>query len=97
MKNKIVITYPNGKVQTEIYTTDGVTLTDIHRQELSDVDILFKLKSKKFYTNFSGSWELTIPDQHKVFVDNKFITVIDMTIAYMHERDTPDWMDNYII
>ena len=97
MKNTLEIKTINGVVHTTILTTDGVTVTEKHREWLSDEQVLEMLQKKKFYQNFKGSWQITFPQEHRTFLDSKFDKVISSALRYIFERDNPSFCDDYIV
>jgi hypothetical protein len=68
-----------------------------HREWLDDEKVLEMLRAKKFYQKFKGSWQLTFPQEHRVFQDSTFDKIINSALCYIFERDNPSFCDDYII
>ena len=97
MKNTLEIRTVNGVVETVIVTTDGVTVTEKHREWLSDEQVLEMLQKKKFYQHFKGTWQISFPQNYRVFQDPDFDKVVGAALRFIYERDNPSFCDDYIV
>jgi len=84
------------RFRTVIVTLDGIEFMELHREGLSDGDVLRKLDAQR-YSRMPGEWMLTIPREHKVFRDPDFKKVIASALSYFWDRDHPEEMDDYFV
>ena len=88
MNNKLSITtLPDGRVKTEILTSDRVLCMEIHRIGLSDAKVLTRLLEKKFYQHFSGEWYITFIDTHHAIHKPTFEVLVGAAQDYIFRRD----------
>jgi hypothetical protein len=81
-----------GRIRTFITFVDSSTLMELHRQGLTDQQVLLKF-NQQYYKHHPGSWMITFPREHKVFKDNDLGQAIMMALAYIYERDNPEMED----
>lgn len=86
--------HPSGCYESTM-VCNGVTSWELHPSFRTEVKILETLRDKKYYQHYKGSWVITLPDDCRSFRDDKLDTVIAMTIAYINERDLPQWEDHF--
>jgi len=96
MNNTLSITaLPDGRIKTEILTSDRASCMEIHRKGLSDARVLTKLLEKKFYQRFNGEWYITFIDNHHVIYKPTFEVAVDAAQDYIFRRDNSDDYSGY--
>jgi hypothetical protein len=87
--------HPSGCYQSSILC-NGVSSWELHPPHLkTDLKVLETFRDKKFYQHYKGPWTITLPDDHKIFKDDKLEIAIRMAITYINERDYPHWEDHF--
>jgi len=84
----------SGQIRTFLTFYDGCTLMEIHREGLTDQDVLLKF-NQQYYKHFPGSWEITFPKEYKVISDKDLGKAIMLALAYIYERNNPE-IEDYI-
>jgi len=97
VKNSLeLIVMDDRRIQTTMFTTDGVTTMEIHLAGQDDEDVLVKMSRNKFYRDFKGEWELSLPQDSRTFEGKEFTDVTSKALAFINERDNPNvYMINF--
>ena len=49
--------------------------------------------NQKYYKHLPGLWRITFPREHKSIKDNDLGKAIQMALAYIHDRNNPDYTE----
>lgn len=90
VRNTLTITQlpdPDCRIQTEIVTYDGVIITEIHRQGLSDAKVLKNILARNYYQHLSGIWLINFPADHKIIQRVNLKYAVEVAEDYIFRRD----------
>lgn len=87
--------HATGSFETTI-KCDGVTSWELHPSWKTETKILETIRERKYFQHYKDEWCITLPDDHRIFRDEKLDVAIQMAIVFIQTRDHPNWEDDYL-